>query len=75
MTNSRIEAQAKAPADTTAEGFGRRRFLAWSSTALLGAIAFGGKLPGLSIEQALAQTPAAQRWQRPLISAKVTSAS
>jgi hypothetical protein len=57
MTNSRIEAQAKAPAETTAEGFGRRRFLAWSSTALLGAIAFGGKLPGLSIEQALAQTP------------------
>jgi hypothetical protein len=45
------------PAKTTSEGFGRRRFLAWSSTALLGAIAFGGKLPGLSIEQAFAQTP------------------
>ena len=57
MTDSRIEAQARVPAKTTAEGFGRRRFLAWSSTALLGALAFGGKLPGLSIEQALAQTP------------------
>lgn len=39
------------------EGVARRRFLAWSSTALLGALAFGGKLPGLSIEQAFAQTP------------------
>jgi Ferritin-like domain len=57
MTESRISSQAKAPADKTSEGFGRRRFLAWSSTALLGAIAFGGKLPGLSIEQALAQSP------------------
>jgi Ferritin-like domain len=57
MTESRTVSQAKAPADKTSEGFGRRRFLAWSSTALLGAIAFGGKLPGLSIEQALAQTP------------------
>ena len=28
-----------------------------SGTALLGAIALSGKLPGLSIEQALAQTP------------------
>lgn len=35
----------------------RRRFLAWSSTALLGALAFSGKLPGLSIEQAFAQSP------------------
>jgi hypothetical protein len=57
MTESRTASQAKTPADKTSEGFGRRRFLAWSSTALLGAIAFGGKLPGLSIEQALAQTP------------------
>ena len=57
MTDIRIISQAKAPADKTSEGFGRRRFLAWSSTALLGAIAFGGKLPGLGIEQALAQTP------------------
>jgi Ferritin-like domain len=57
MTESRIISQANAPANKTPEGFGRRRFLAWSSTALLGAIAFGGKLPGLGIEQALAQTP------------------
>ena len=57
MTESRTVSPAKAPADNTSEGFGRRRFLAWSSTALLGAIAFGGKLPGLSIEQAFAQTP------------------
>jgi hypothetical protein len=57
MTDSRIVSRANVPADKTSEGFGRRRFLAWSSTALLGAIAFGGKLPGLSIEQALAQTP------------------
>jgi hypothetical protein len=57
MTDSRTVSQAIAAADKTSEGFGRRRFLAWSSTALLGAIAFGGKLPGLSIEQALAQTP------------------
>lgn len=45
------------PAPTTSEGVARRRFLAWSSTALLGALAFGGNLPGLSIEQAFAQTP------------------
>jgi Ferritin-like domain len=57
MTESRTISQANAPANKTSEGFGRRRFLAWSSTALLGAIAFGGKLPGLGIEQALAQTP------------------
>jgi Ferritin-like domain len=57
MTEFRAISQAPAPAEKTSEGFGRRRFLAWSSTALLGAIAFGGKLPGLSIEQALAQTP------------------
>jgi hypothetical protein len=57
MTESRNVSPAKTPADKTSEGFGRRRFLAWSSTALLGAIAFGGKLPGLSIEQAFAQTP------------------
>ena len=57
MTDTRTASQANTPADKTSEGFGRRRFLAWSSTALLGAIAFGGKLPGLSIEQALAQTP------------------
>jgi hypothetical protein len=57
MTEIRAAARVPVPADKTSEGFGRRRFLAWSSTALLGAIAFGGKLPGLSIEQALAQTP------------------
>ena len=57
MTDSPTLSQATTPADKTSEGFGRRRFLAWSSTALLGALAFGGKLPGLSIEQALAQTP------------------
>jgi hypothetical protein len=57
MTEIRAAARVPVPAEKTAEGFGRRRFLAWSSTALLGAIAFGGKLPGLSIEQALAQTP------------------
>jgi hypothetical protein len=39
------------------DGVGRRRFLAWSSTALLGALAFGGKLPGLSMEHAFAATP------------------
>jgi hypothetical protein len=57
MTEIPAAARVPVPADKTSEGFGRRRFLAWSSTALLGAIAFGGKLPGLSIEQALAQTP------------------
>ncbi len=57
MTEIRDASQVPVPAKTTSEGFGRRRFLAWSSTALLGAIAFGGKLPGLSIEQAFAQTP------------------
>jgi Ferritin-like domain len=57
MTETRTPGQTNAPADKTSGGFGRRRFLAWSSTALLGAIAFGGKLPGLGIEQALAQTP------------------
>ncbi len=36
------------------DGVPRRRFLAWSSTALLGAFAFGGKLPSLSIDQAFA---------------------
>lgn len=49
--------QAIVPDDKPTEGVARRRFLAWSSTALLGALAFGGKLPGLSIEQAFAQTP------------------
>ena len=39
------------------DGVPRRRFLAWSSTALLGAVAFGGKLSGLSIEQAFAAAP------------------
>lgn len=57
MTETRAAAHVPVPAEQTFEGFGRRRFLAWSSTALLGAIAFGGKLPGLSIEQAFAQTP------------------
>ena len=57
MTEHRAASQVPVPAQKTSEGFGRRRFLAWSSTALLGAIAFSGKLPGLSIEQALAQTP------------------
>ena len=57
MTESRTVSQATAPANSTSEGFGRRRFLAWSSTALLGALAFGGKLPGLGIEQVFAQTP------------------
>ena len=57
MTDSQNLPQAKSPADTKSEGLGRRRFLAWSGTALLGAIALSGKLPGLSIEQALAQTP------------------
>jgi hypothetical protein len=56
MTEIRAVAQVPVPAEQSSEGFGRRRFLAWSSTALLGAIAFGGKLPGLSIEQAFAQT-------------------
>ncbi len=56
MTEHRAASQVPVPAQQTSEGFGRRRFLAWSSTALLGAIAFGGKLPGLSIEQAFAQT-------------------
>lgn len=45
------------PASKITEGVVRRRFLAWSSTALLGALAFGGNLPGLSIEQVFAQTP------------------
>lgn len=49
--------QPAVPANKLTEGVARRRFLAWSSTALLGALAFGGKLPGLSIEQAFAQTP------------------
>lgn len=57
MTEIRAAAQVPVPAGQISERFGRRRCLAWSSTALLGAIAFGGKLPGLSIEQALAQTP------------------
>jgi hypothetical protein len=57
MTEIRDATQVPVPAGKTSDGFGRRRFLAWSSTALLGAIAFGGKLPGLSIEQAFAQTP------------------
>jgi hypothetical protein len=57
MTEIRAAAQVPVSAEQTSEGFGRRRFLAWSSTALLGVIAFGGKLPGLSIEQAFAQTP------------------
>lgn len=38
-------------------GVARRRFLAWSSTAILGALAFSGRLPGFSIEQAFAETP------------------
>lgn len=49
--------RAALPANKLTEGVARRRFLAWSSTALLGALAFGGKLPGLSIEQVFAQTP------------------
>jgi hypothetical protein len=49
--------QPPASAEKVTEGVARRRFLAWSSTALLGALAFGGKLPGLSIEQVFAQTP------------------
>jgi hypothetical protein len=57
MTEIRATAQVPVPAEKTTEAFGRRRFLAWSSTALLGAIAFGGKLPGLSIEQAFAESP------------------
>lgn len=40
-----------------AEGVARRRFLAWSSTAILGALAFSGRLPGFSVEQAFAQAP------------------
>jgi hypothetical protein len=43
--------------------------------APLGAIAFGGKLPGLSIEQALAQTPGGASMAKASISAKVMSAS
>ena len=35
----------------------RRTLLKWSSAALVGALAFGGKLPGLSLDQAFAQTP------------------
>jgi hypothetical protein len=57
MTESQTPSLAPAPAEKTTEGVARRRFLAWSSTALLGALAFGGKMPGLSIEQAFAQTP------------------
>ena len=34
----------------------RRTLLKWSSAALVGALAFGGKLPGLSLDQAFAQT-------------------
>lgn len=47
------ELPTTAPIST--EGVVRRRFLAWSSTAILGALAFSGKLPGFSIEQAFAQ--------------------
>jgi hypothetical protein len=57
MTEIRTASPAPVPAEKTTEGVARRRFLAWSSTALLGALAFGGKLPGLSIEQVFAQTP------------------
>ena len=57
MTEIRATSQIPVPAKSNSDGLGRRRFLAWSSTALLGAIAFSGKLPGLSIEQALAQSP------------------
>ena len=57
MTDTRNVSQATVPGEKTSEGFGRRRFLAWSGTALLGAVALSGKLPGFSIEQALAQTP------------------
>jgi hypothetical protein len=57
MTEIQTAMQAPPPADKLTEGVARRRFLAWSSTALLGALAFGGKLPGLSIEQVFAQTP------------------
>jgi hypothetical protein len=56
MTPMKTDQQAAAVADNSSDGFGRH-FLMWSSTALLGALAFGGKLPGLSIEQALAQSP------------------
>jgi len=57
MTVSKMASRASVPAEEIPGGVARRRFLAWSSTALLGALAFGGKLPGLSIEQAFAQTP------------------
>jgi hypothetical protein len=57
MTEIQTALQAPVPADKPTEGVARRRFLAWSSTALLGALAFGGKLPGLSIEQVFAQSP------------------
>ena len=41
-----------------AEWFARRRFiLKWSSAALVGALAFGGKIPGLTLTDALAQSP------------------
>jgi hypothetical protein len=33
MTEIRAAAQIPGPAEKTSEGFGRRRFLAWSSTA------------------------------------------
>lgn len=36
---------------------GRRSVLKWSSYALLSALAFGGKVPGLSLSDAIAQTP------------------
>ena len=62
------------PAPISTEGVVRRRFLAWSSTAILGALAFSGKLPGFSIEQAFAQTPGGGAMARPSISAKATSA-
>ena len=47
--------QTAARQEKPAEVFARRRFLAWSGTALLGALALSGKLPGFSIEQAFAQ--------------------
>ncbi len=55
MNPSRLPAiPDKAGGDLTA---GRRGFLKWSSAALVGALAFGGKLPGLSLDQAFAQSP------------------
>jgi hypothetical protein len=45
------------PLGSAAGPIARRRFLTWSSGALVGALAFGGKVPGLSLEAAFAQSP------------------